>query len=276
MEIPKLTLAPNQMIHLDAITLLQTGSPRMPPSLMSDPDHIPIIPLDTGHVRLALIDGATEAVVTFEPADTKINRRNLKREGFGEAFLNRQGYSVISVMANSANWFRAGDYPRFFCSDYLRGILDRFTRVHGYGASMGAFGALAFADLLRLHTVVAYMPVSSLRADLAPWETRFEPGRALDWSGSHADGAAGIRSLRQLWAFYDPQNLDSRHADRLSQAASDRMHHIHMPGARHAVPAVLKREGLLKAAVIAALTGGSPDALRDALKGRNLASESKL
>jgi hypothetical protein len=263
------------MILLDMPTQVRER-PEMPQTMTIQMEHVPLIPLESGYVRLALQDSATEVVITFEPADTKIDRRDLTREGFGEGFLLRQGYSVISVMANSANWFRSESYPRFFQSDYLQEILGRFTRVHGYGASMGAFGALAFADLLGLHTVVAYMPVSSLRADLAPWETRFEPGRALDWSGPHADAASGIGSLQQLWAFYDPQNLDNRHADRLSQVAGNKMRHIHMPGARHAVPAVLKREGLLKEAVMTALKGGSPDTLCASLKDRDLTSESKL
>lgn len=212
-----------------------------------------ITPLRNYILRSQAPAGASDLVITFEAADTTINRRDRNRHGFGEDFLLSEGYAVLSVLTSSANWFRPTDLHDHFQSPAFRDFLARFDRIHSYGSSMGGFGALAFADLLKVRNVVTFQPISSLAADLAPWETRFQHGRGLDWSGAFRDGCAGISQVAAVHAIFDPKSADQRHAERIRNAAGDRFIPVHVPGANHAVPRWLQERGLLKSTALACL-----------------------
>jgi len=223
-----------------------------------------------GHYLLRMIapKGARELVVTFEAADTTIDRSNQKRKGFGEDFLARNGYAVLSVLTSSANWFRPPAILDAFARRDVTNFLRRFDKVHGYGSSMGGFGALAFADLLGISNIVALQPISSLAPDLVPWETRFAHGRALDWRGSYRDGAAGITGVASLYALYDPATNDAHHVERVASTAGTRLRRIEIPGAIHAVPRFLQERKLLGPAVLACLRGETEERVSSIISGQ--------
>lgn len=218
-------------------------------------------------LRMTASEHARELVVTFEAADPTIDRSNHERKGFGEDFLARNGYAVLSVLTSSANWFRPPAILDAFARRDVTDFRKRFERIHSYGSSMGGFGALAFADLLGVSNVVGLQPISSLAADLAPWETRFAHGRSLDWRGDYHDGAAGIANVESIYALYDPATDDARHVERLAVTAGPRLHRIEVPGAVHAVPRFLQRKNLLGPAVLACLQGRSVEQIAAIISG---------
>lgn len=218
-------------------------------------------------LRMVPNDQAQALVVTFEAADTTIDRRDRRRAGFGEEFLLKNGYAVLSVLTDSANWYRPRALLDALREPELRSFMDRFAEVHSYGSSMGGFGALAFADLLGVSRAVTLQPISTLAADLVPWERRFAHGRALDWSGDHRDACNGIATPRAIYAFYDPATDDARHVARIADAAGDRLHHVTVPGAEHAVPRHLRQRGVLGPAVLAALTGAPAEEIGAIIRG---------
>lgn len=196
---------------------------------------------------------AREVVVSFEAVDPTINRNNPLRLGFGEKFLLDSGYAVVSVLTNTANWYRQPGLLEHLTSGAFQTLLGGFDRVHSYGSSMGGYGACTFAKVLGCQNVVALQPISTLAANLVPWETRFQHGRNLNWTGAHLDAAEGIEDCASVYAFYDPNTHDARHADRLAATAKERLHRVGIPGAQHAVPRHLLSLGLLKEATLMAL-----------------------
>lgn len=212
-----------------------------------------IIPLQNYLLRKRVPSGARELVISFEAADTTIDRHNHQRLGFGENFLAGSGYGVVSVLTHSANWFRPTDLHTYFQSSDFRDFLARFEKIHTYGSSMGGFGALAFADLLTAHNIVALQPISSLAPDLVPWEKRFQHGRGLNWAGAFRDGCAGIEHPASIYGFFDPDSEDQAHAERIRSTAGERFLPVHVRGAGHAVPRYLQQRGLLKEVVLACL-----------------------
>jgi hypothetical protein len=221
-------------------------------------------------LRLIRPKEARELVVTFEAADTTINRQDLQRRGFGEEFLVRNGYAVLSVLTSSANWFRPPALLDAFSRSEVRGFIDEFDHRHSYGSSMGGFGALAFADLLRISNVVALQPISSLAAELVPWESRFEHGRSLDWTGGYRDASEGITQVRSIYALFDPASADARHVDRLAKVSGDRLRMIPVVGASHAVPRFLLERGTLGKAILACLRGEPAGAVEDIVMERTV------
>lgn len=120
-------------------------------------------------LRMVPNDLAQALVVTFEAADTTIDRRDRNRPGFGEEFLRKSGYAVLSVLTDSANWYRSPALLDALREPGLRSFMGGFAELHSYGSSMGGFGALAFADLLGVSRVVTLQPISTLATDLVPW-----------------------------------------------------------------------------------------------------------
>lgn len=249
-------------IDLDAIGL-PAPSPLPPSERMSAPA-LNIANADLGAkprvveqgrylLRMVTPASAPELVVTFEAADTTIDRKNRARKGFGEDFLLKNGFAVLSVLTSSANWFRPPALLDAFQRPEIKAFFSRYDRIHSYGSSMGGFGALAFADLLGVSNVVALQPVSSLAPDLAPWETRFAHGRTLNWDGPYRDACEGFSQVSSVYAFFDPLTPDARHVDRLARAGGDRLHRIPVADAGHAVPRTLQRKGVLGTAVLACL-----------------------
>lgn len=213
-------------------------------------------------LRMVAPEAAADLVVTFEAADTTIDRRNKARKGFGEDFLLKNGFAVLSILTSSANWFRPPALRDAFQRPEVKAFRSRYSRIHTYGSSMGGFGALAFADLLGASNVVALQPVSSLAPDLVPWETRFAPGRSLNWDGPYRDASEGFRYVGSAYAFFDPSTPDAQHVDRLARAGGDRLHQIPVANAGHAIPRTLLRKGVLGSAILACLRGASEAEVR--------------
>ena len=202
---------------------------------------------------------AREVVISFEAADYTINRKNAQRPGFGEKFLHENGYAVISVLTKTVNWFRPPGLTDFFERSDFRDFLAGYDRIHTYGSSMGGYGACTFADMLGCHNVVALQPISSLAADLVPWEDRFVHGAKQDWTGAYRDAAEGISTPQSVYALYDPAWQDARHTERLAAAQPARLRRVEVPKAEHAVPRYLMGLGILKDVSLMCLRGKPQD-----------------
>jgi len=86
-------------------------------------------------------DAASEAViVTF----AEMGPVDVERPGFGEMFLNKRGYDVISVQKRRENWYQ--DLSIDDLRQSVSEILPRYKSVFTYGSSMGGYAALYFAS----------------------------------------------------------------------------------------------------------------------------------
>lgn len=213
--------------------------------------------LDLPHHVLCHIPAARNPlgrlVVSFDNLASR--REERARMPWGHEVLGAQGWSVLGVMVKRPDWFR--DPELWAAFDQLRdqGFFRQFAQVSMYGASMGGYGALAFAPAAPGCTVMAFAPQSSLNRALVPFETRYRFGRRLgDWrAATYSDAAEGLKAAGKVYVAYDPwEPLDKAHAARLT---GPNVTPLQMRGVGHKIPPALKRMGLLKAVALEALTG---------------------
>ncbi|MBH1974175.1 MAG: hypothetical protein I8H94_03760 [Rhodobacteraceae bacterium] len=191
-------------------------------------------------------------VVTFDNLDIAMTKRDDRRPwGFG--FIEKQGWSMLGVMAGGWTWYRDAWVSAEF--DRLRdeGFFAKFKRVVFYGASMGGYAACAFSAACPGADVVAISPQSTLDRALVPWETRYKTAWDRDFSGPYGDAAEASRTARRVTVLYDPyEPLDSGHVERLTGANVVK---LRTPLLGHRLGSSLSQMGILTPIILGALNG---------------------
>lgn len=208
---------------------------------------------DLDHHAISHTPGdGTRLVVAFDNLASL--RETDHRQPWGMGFLRAQGWDVLGVMAKRKDWFRCPLTIQALENLRDTGFFARFGAVSMFGASMGAYGALAFAPLAPGCTVLAFAPQSSLAPDLAPFEDRYRWGRNLgDWTGAYRDAVAGVAAASRAYVLYDPHvRQDNAHAARLM---GPNVVSLAMPHVGHKLPPALLKMRLLQPVSVAALTG---------------------
>lgn len=204
-----------------------------------------------GHSMLFVPRGDT-LVVTFDNLDLAMQRREDRRP-WGFAFVEKQGWSMLGVMAPGWTWYRAP-----WVADAFDGLRDerffaRFRRVVFYGASMGGYAAAAFVAACPGADVVAISPQSTLDRRLVPWETRYAAARGRNFGGPCGDAAVASRAAGRVILLFDPyEPLDAAHAARFDGPNVTR---LRAPLLGHRLGSSLQQMGVLSAIVTSALDG---------------------
>ncbi len=191
-------------------------------------------------------------VVTFDNLDIAMTKREDRRP-WGYHFIEKQGWSMLGVMANGWTWYRDPWVAAEF--DRLRdeGFFARFKRVVFYGASMGGYAACAFSAACPGADVVAISPQSTLDREIVPWETRYRNAWEYDYSGPYGDAAAVSSAAGRVTLLYDPYSaLDARHVDRFRGGNVQKMR---APLMGHRLGTALQQMGILNATILDALQG---------------------
>ena len=191
-------------------------------------------------------------VVTFDNLDIAMTKR-ADRRPWGFEFVEKQGWSMLGVMAAGWTWYRdywaQGEFDRLARD----GFFQRFDRVVFYGASMGGYAACAYSAACPGADVVAISPQSTLDPALVPWETRYRAARGYDYSGPYGDAAAASSAARRVSVFYDPYSeLDARHAARFT---AGNVRKLRAPLMGHRLGTALQQMGILNAVILDALDG---------------------
>ncbi|GAA0309722.1 hypothetical protein [Rhodovulum strictum] len=248
---------------------MQIVAERTPPPAAPQPPEPPALPLWLteigpagprkgfchwlGHHGVVFVDrGPGQLLVSFDNLHNVGDTRP-DRAPWAAKLAAERGWSHLGVMSRRPDWFRDPALIDWFHDAAARGFLAGFARVGFAGASMGGFGALAFSALAPGATVIAFSPQSTLAPDLVPWEQRFAPGRAADWTLGFGDAAHSVAAADRAWIVYDPfHRADRQHADRLS---GPNVTHLRAPGLGHKSALVLNRMGCLKAVMTGAIEG---------------------
>ncbi|MDO8883000.1 hypothetical protein, partial [Pseudotabrizicola sp.] len=191
-------------------------------------------------------------VVTFDNLDIAMGKREDRRP-WGFAFIEKQGWSMLGVMANGWTWYRDPWVWQQF--DDLRdsGFFKKFKRVVFYGASMGGYAACAFVAACPGADVVAISPQSTLDKALVPWETRYHTAWGRDYSGPYGDASQASQAAGRVFMLYDPyEPLDTGHADRFTGANVVK---LRTPLLGHRLGSSLQQMGILAPITLAALNG---------------------
>jgi hypothetical protein len=191
-------------------------------------------------------------VITFENL-YNVGNPALKREPWAQKFCADRGWSHMGVYAEKPTWFRHEPLMDYFADLSAKGFFAGFETVGLAGTSMGGYAALAYSSFAPGANVLAFSPQSTLHKDLVPWETRFAPGRAADWSGALADGAKETAQAQNAYIIYDGfHDFDRRHAQRIQ---GTNVHHLPAYGVGHKSALVINRMGHLKTVMEKGLIG---------------------
>lgn len=205
-------------------------------------------------------------VVTFDNLDIAMNKRDTRRP-WGYEFIEKQGWSMLGVLAGGWTWYRNDWVAAQF--DRLRdeGFFAGFDRVVFYGASMGGYAAAAFSVACPGADVVAISPQSTLDKALVPFETRYRSAWGYDYSGPYGDAAQASAAARRVTILYDPyEPLDSAHVARFTAPNVVR---LRCPLMGHRLGSSLSQMGLLTPTILGALSGDlTPDVFYRALRAR--------
>ena len=191
-------------------------------------------------------------VVTFDNLDIAMTKREDRRPwGFG--FIEKQGWSMLGVMANGWTWYRDQWVWDQFDDLKRSGFFKGFKRVVFYGASMGGYAACAFVAACPGADVVAISPQSTLDKTLVPWETRYHTAWGRDFSGPYGDAAHVSAAAGRVTLLYDPyEPLDSGHVARFTHPNVTR---LRTPLLGHRLGSSLHQMGILTPITLGALNG---------------------
>ncbi len=230
---------------------------------MTNPFNRFLVPIKSTIFKFSHIKDSKELVVTFESAQDDIDRSNILRMGFGEKFLLDHEYSVLSLLPLRLHWYRPWEIRTFLKSVELQDYLKQFDKIHTYGSSMGALGAANFADLLGAKNVITIAPLSTLSAELVPWEQRFRFGAKQNWNGVYGDATYGVKNVASMWALFDENTDDAKHAARFELILKEKLKTLIVPNVGHGVTNSLAKAKLLKKVVLHCLQNQEVDNIQN-------------
>jgi hypothetical protein len=211
--------------------------------------------IETDHHLLAHIPGRDRLVVSFD--NFASTNETVSRMPFGYSFLRSYGWGVLGVIAKRKDWFQCPKIKGQMSALAEGGFFASYPSVSFYGASMGGFGALAFAGLAPRAQVMAFAPQSTLRPDRVPFETRYAFHRRLgQWDGAFTDAAASLADAGQVTIVYDPMvPQDKGHVARIAERCEAPLLALKARHFSHKIPPMLLGLGILREVAEAGLTG---------------------
>lgn len=207
---------------------------------------------ENGMHSFLFIPRSDTLVVTFDNLDIAMGKRD-ERRPWGFQFIERQGWSMLGVMANGWTWYRDPWVADEFDRLAAEGFFARFARVVFYGASMGGYAAAAFSAACPGADVVTISPQSTLDKTLVPWETRYHTAWDKDFGGRYGDATEASRSAARVVLLYDPyEPLDAGHARRFT---APNVLALRTPLLGHRLGSSLNQMGILSPVILSALDG---------------------
>jgi pimeloyl-ACP methyl ester carboxylesterase len=176
--------------------------------------------------------------------------------------LDGTPHDVYHVIEIRRHWYLGVEET---IRDVLNQHLEQRRNAHAVclGNSMGGFGALYFARLIRNCTrAIAFGPQSSVNATLVPWEGRWQEWRATMPPGEGLDLVGNLDpdiSYRVTMGLGDRR--DVLHLERLLENAPASLVAVSVEGSGHSVAAHLKHAGAFRGYLAALLEGRDADAI---------------
>jgi hypothetical protein len=168
-------------------------------------------PLGAGHMA-AFIDHGKSLLVSFESAEhaRRFNPDSAPR-GFG--FVERLGWSSLTIVSEDESWFREPQIYGYFDRLTDDGFFEDFDQVVFYGAHAGGYAAAAYSVAAPGARVVAIRPQATLDPAYAGWDNRFRPARRTDFNSRYGFAPDMIEAADQAFVLLDPgPMMDAMHA----------------------------------------------------------------
>ncbi len=209
-------------------------------------------PGTNGHSFLFQPRSTDTLVVTFDNLDITMTKRDDRRP-WGYSFIEKQGWSMLGVLAGGWTWYREPWVYDQFDDLKKSGFFKQFKRVVFYGASMGGYAACAFSPAAPGCDVVAISPQSTLDKTIVPWETRYKVAWDRDYKGKYGDAAKVSKAANRVSILFDPyEPLDAQHAARFK---NKNVQFLRTPLLGHRLGSSLSQMGILSPIILGALNG---------------------
>lgn len=190
-------------------------------------------------------------VVTFENSIGGDSRPDKFRKGWGFEPLRKRQISCLCIKPKRTDWYTRPDLVLAF--EELRPHFRRFRRIVTYGASMGGFAALTYADLIGATEVHAMGPQSTMSPSILQGEIRFPKSRAWSFDGPYGDAVGKYGKARRVFVYFDRAHpLERLQCNRL---AAPNVTFVNMPFAGHSVAQFTVNAGAMVNIVDAIETG---------------------
>ncbi|PIV72852.1 MAG: phosphoadenosine phosphosulfate reductase [Rhodobacteraceae bacterium CG17_big_fil_post_rev_8_21_14_2_50_65_11] len=168
-------------------------------------------PVGARHHALYVQEGDTLLVTFDEVGHVLKHGRDTLPAGFDA--VSKREWSLLSLVADGATWFRDDALFRFFDRLIDEDFFDSFDQVIFFGAGpMCGYGAAAFSAAAPGAKVFALSPAATLNREDAPFELRFRRAWRKDFSHRYANAADMIGAASAAFIVYDPgELLDAGH-----------------------------------------------------------------
>ncbi|WP_319781514.1 hypothetical protein [Oceanisphaera sp. IT1-181] len=176
--------------------------------------------LNKNYIKWDLSHTTRSVVITFADAyRDPISCPSLEQASKGQSiwgfdYIKKLELNVISISSLSEpSWYRENDlFHSLATIEKDLSELKIFNRI-GYAVSMGAFGASALSDILKIKKNILFYPISTLDTKIAPFITGYKWARdKFNWNTPHNDGA---NCKAEGIIIYDPLNKqDKLHQER--------------------------------------------------------------
>lgn len=105
------------------------------------------------HIRVIFLKGSSsELVISFGDLITRAKGLSIN----AEKSLVKYDYNVLGIMPKLKSWFPEASMQNMM--QQVAPILADFSRIVGYGGSMGGYAAIKYSGLLKMNRVIAFVP----------------------------------------------------------------------------------------------------------------------
>ncbi|MGJ8624626.1 MAG: tetratricopeptide repeat protein [Yoonia sp.] len=202
-----------------------------------------LVIFDGADVLVRAADYPSEAIVVSFSALLSRLQGASSLKGFGENAFHQKQCSHVVFISKTNHWWQTDEMDAAL--EAARAWLARHRDgrvVSTYGASMGAYGALMYADDLGANHALALAPQFSIDPEKVPWERRWLKAAART-TFIRDDMHENTRGWAKKFVVFDPYSDDGKHAKLFT---NHQVHKIRVPFGSHAIGNFLKSTGELK------------------------------
>lgn len=212
-------------------------------------------PLGAG-LGAAFIDAGPKLLVTFENYE-RIGRANKAQVPLGFTMAETEGWSVLTILAESETPYREDRLYRYFDRLVDDGFFEDFEDVLFFGEHLAGYAAAAYSVAAPGCRVLALRPIASADPSITGWDSRLKPLRRACFTDRYGYAPDMLEGAGQAWIAVDPlEQFDAMHAA-LFRARHVRRLSLRRLGAFTAH--TLDMMGVLKPMIAAAMDGSLDD-----------------
>lgn len=157
------------------------------------------------------IDAGPNLLVSFEHRATAMSNAFGRPRGFD--MVMREGWSLLTILADGDTWFRAPAVFGYFDRLVDEAFLEDFDRVLFFGVHDAGYAAAAYSVTAPGASALLIRPVATLDPSVTPWERRYLSKRRLDFTTRYGYAPDMVEALDKTHVVFDPTKAaDAMHA----------------------------------------------------------------